>query len=59
MLHYVRYKEISEAKQFFDEKQEHIQAIVGKDYIPFGKAQCPSLTDYADGVDTMKFLTEL
>lgn len=59
MLHYVRYKEISEAKQFFDEKQEHIQAIIGKDYIPFGKAQCPSLTDYADGVDTMKFLTEL
>jgi hypothetical protein len=31
----------------------------GKNYIPFGMSQKPGLTDYADGVDTMKFLTEL
>lgn len=36
-----------------------IQAIVGYGAIPFGEAQTPSLTDYADGVDTMKFLTGL
>lgn len=36
-----------------------VQCIVGKDYLPFGKAQRPSLTDYADGVDTMKFLLEI
>ena len=29
------------------------------DYIPFGKAQVPSLTDYADGIDTINFLTKL
>jgi Acyl-CoA reductase (LuxC) len=26
---------------------------------PFGRAQCPAVTDYADGVDTMAFLAEL
>lgn len=36
-----------------------VQCIVGKGYISFGQAQTPSLTDYADGVDTMKFLLEL
>lgn len=36
-----------------------IQCIVGKGFIDFGKAQQPSLTDYADGVDTMAFLVAL
>ena len=36
-----------------------VQCIVGREFTPFGKAQSPSLTDYADGVDTMKFLTRL
>ncbi len=36
-----------------------IQCIVGKDFIPFGSAQSPSLNDYADGIDTMKFLASL
>ncbi|QNH60941.1 acyl-CoA reductase [Hymenobacter sediminicola] len=26
---------------------------------PFGRAQCPTVSDYADGVDTMAFLAEL
>jgi hypothetical protein len=36
-----------------------IQCIVGHGYIPFGSAQHPSLTDYADGTDTMAFLQAL
>ena len=32
-----------------------VQCIVGSRYVPFGEAQLPSLTDYADGVDTMEF----
>ncbi len=36
-----------------------IQCIVGREHIPFGQAQTPSLTDYADGEDTMAFLKEL
>jgi len=33
-----------------------IQCLVSRDHIPFGEAQSPALTDYADGVDTMAFL---
>lgn len=38
---------------------EDLQCIVGSNYIPFGSAQSPSISDFADGVDTMKFLTSL
>jgi hypothetical protein len=38
---------------------EEVQCIVGKGFTPFGHAQKPSLNDYADGVDTMKFLLAL
>lgn len=40
-------------------KRGDIQCIVGENYTPFGKAQQPAITDYADGEDTMKFLTQL
>ena len=36
-----------------------IQCVVGKDHTPFGRAQQPELTDYADGVDTLQFLRDL
>jgi Acyl-CoA reductase (LuxC) len=38
---------------------EEVQCIVGHGQVPFGMAQSPSLTDYADGIDTMAFLTNL
>ena len=41
------------------EIQEDIQCIVGKGHLPFGEGQRPGLTDFADGVDTLKFLLEL
>lgn len=36
-----------------------LQCIVGKDFIPFGKSQTPTLNDYADGIDTFQFLCNL
>ncbi len=36
-----------------------IQCIIGKGFIPFGQAQHPTLRDFADGVDTMRFLAGL
>ncbi|QEC69789.1 acyl-CoA reductase [Panacibacter ginsenosidivorans] len=36
-----------------------IQCITGHGFIPFGRAQFPSLTDYADGKDTLLFLSKL
>lgn len=38
---------------------ETIQCIAGKNFTAFGQAQQPSINDFADGVDTMKFLTSL
>lgn len=38
---------------------EDLQCIAGHGYLPFGAAQQPGLTDYADGVDTMAFLQKL
>jgi len=36
-----------------------LQCIVGRDFIPFGQAQCPALDDFADKVNTMEFLNRL
>jgi hypothetical protein len=36
-----------------------IQAIIGKGGLPFGTAQQPALNDYADGIDSMQFLSGL
>ena len=36
-----------------------IQCIIGKGHGPFGTSQTPGLGDYADGVDTMAFLSTL
>lgn len=41
------------------ESSGEIQCVVGSEFTGFGQAQDPLLTDYADGVDTMKFLMDL
>lgn len=56
VLFYERYESQEELNNYLDLNRDELQAVVGQDYIPFGEAQCPSLNDYADGVDTMKFL---
>jgi hypothetical protein len=64
VLFYEHYKNSSELNKKLEAEKEQIQCIVSnepgiKNAIPFGTAQCPKLNDYADGVDTMKFLTGL
>jgi hypothetical protein len=56
MVHYQYYNNPEEVSAFISTHQDQIQAIVGHNYIPFGQSQCPMLDDYADGVDTMRFL---
>jgi hypothetical protein len=36
--------------------KEKIQCVVGRHYVPFGKAQSPHPWDYADGIDIIEFL---
>jgi hypothetical protein len=61
-LHYQYYKNGAELVAEIKHHADQIQCVVAGqqigdfDIIPFGKAQTPSLTEYADGVDTMEFL---
>jgi hypothetical protein len=54
-----RYTNIEEVHTFLTENKERIQVVVGKGFLPFGKAQQPDLTDYADDVNTLDFLSNL
>jgi hypothetical protein len=36
-----------------------IQCIAGQGLVPLGRTQYPSITDYADGIDTMAFTSRL
>ncbi len=59
----VIYGETYESKRSLTEKLERldskIQCKVGHGYIPFGHAQTPEPWDYADNVDTIKFLSTI
>jgi hypothetical protein len=60
-INYAIYEDIEEVKTFLAGQKEKIQCLVTKTVCsdnptPFGHTQIPELTDYADGVDTMKFL---
>ncbi|WP_299534300.1 acyl-CoA reductase [Ulvibacterium sp.] len=59
-LFYERYESLENVALQLERDEEKIQCVVSKGFlsneIPFGKTQRPSLTDYADGVDTVDFL---
>lgn len=62
-LHYEFYSDVNALKSHLKDQAEQIQCISSKiDFsqgIPLGQAQEPALWDYADNVDTLKFLQEL
>lgn len=58
-LHAERYENIDEVNSFIFDEKDNLQCIIGKDYLPFGKSQQPALSDYADNIDTMKFILSL
>jgi hypothetical protein len=59
-LFYEYYDSLDEVKEFIAREKENIQCIAGhtsiENIIPLGKTQEPGLMDYADNVDTMKFI---
>lgn len=63
-VHYEYYDDLQELDALLADKRDEIQCVVGnikvKDFVvlPFGKSQEPGLSDYPDGVDVMRFLTE-
>lgn len=58
---YEFYEDKAEVKKQLSLNASKIQCVVGKgsDEIPFGDAQTPELWDYADNIDSMKWLLNL
>ncbi len=61
VLHVAEYRSIAEVSDLLRQDRDRIQCIISADpsldqRIPFGKAQQPSLSDFADHIDTMEFL---
>lgn len=61
-----QYKDTASVEALLKRKSENIQCIVStagikaaNQVVGFGESQLPALWDYADGVDTMDFLTKL
>lgn len=57
-LHYEYYKNAEAVRERLS-GDETIQCIVGRGDVPFGEAQQPGICDFADGVDTVRFLLNL
>lgn len=64
-LHYEFYDDLESVEKNLHSQLQNIQCIVSKQHlgelsvVSFGQTQQPSLTDYADNVDTMEFLCSL
>lgn len=65
VINYTYYKDINQLYSYLKSKKEELQCVVSSkkdDQLPIveiGQAQKPRINDYADGVDTMKFLEKL
>lgn len=64
VLYFETYTTQSDLKNKIRIQKDKIQCIVSANgwfdsSVPFGKAQLPELWDYADRIDTLKFLTEI
>ncbi|HTI57562.1 acyl-CoA reductase [Mucilaginibacter sp.] len=66
VLFYENYGSLDQAQELLRQQSENIQCIVSaarldvaNQVVDFGQSQQPALWDYADGVDTMDFLTKL
>lgn len=68
VVHTAEYSSLDEVRTWLKANGEHLQCVVSHidtlgdtlpfgRTIPFGRAQYPTLTDYADGIDTLRWLT--
>ena len=63
VLHYEIYKDLNDVIKTIDNQKDEIQCVVTKldlkNKIEFGQTQLPKLDDYADGIDTLAFLSKI
>ncbi len=55
----VWYDSLDDAKARINQNRDKLQCVVGEGGVPFGCAQQPTLSDWADGVDLFNFLNSL
>ena len=57
----LNYEFYSDKKDVLNELTSSVdlQCVAGHGFVPFGDAQCPGITEFADGKDTIEFLTSL
>jgi hypothetical protein len=59
-LFYEEYEGEKELQEKLQQNKENLQCVVGTEAeVDFGQTQQPNLWDYADGVDTLRFLEKL
>lgn len=64
VVYYDYYRQTEEVETWLAARREHIQCVVSEagrwpGSVPIGQAQYPAITDFADGVDTLAFLSSL
>jgi hypothetical protein len=66
VLFFEYYDDLASAEKIINQQNEKIQCVVSaqplnipNQVVGFGQSQQPALSDYADGIDTMKFLADL
>lgn len=65
VVHYEYYKDINDVWTGLASMEDQIQCVVSNAHpsqltvVPMGSSQSPKLWDYADGVDTLKFLSKI
>ncbi|WP_461091259.1 acyl-CoA reductase [Spirosoma gilvum] len=64
VIYYQTYQTQDDVTNWLTDHTDQIQVVSSAQgwrpgSVPFGQTQCPTLTDYADGIDTMAFLSQL
>lgn len=64
VIHFQYYQQLEEVKHFLQVHEAKIQCVASNikelpSNVPLGKTQMPTLSDYPDGVDILKFLMSL
>ncbi len=64
LLFYEKYKSLKEVREKIEFQQDKLQVVVSAQgwfggSVPFGRAQLPAVDDYADHLDTMRFLMDI
>jgi hypothetical protein len=64
VLYYETYRNLADLNEKIARQKEKIQCVVSANgwfagSVPFGKAQLPEVWEYADQLDTMKFLASI